>query len=534
MGGSPAVFALGAPADPTGPEVSRRQELALEEHSFAHDSVLGTSLELIVEAARPGDAVRCQVEVLAEIERLRAILSTYDPASEISRVSAGGTAVSTELRELLASYDFWSGRTGGAVDVRLGQVMRLWREAAQTGRAPEIEALRAALEAPGHLNVDALGKAYIIDRAVEIARRLVPAGLLNIGGDLRVWGDVDWVIGVADPRNPAENAPLLAEFALRDAAVATSGDYARPLSIGDQFFSHVIDPRTLQPAANVSSATVVARDCVTANALATAASVLSPTAGSALMALYRATGYYLVDQKGEAARRGGIIAIATSADAPAAPIAVAPGPAPVAAVSTATPAAAQPAAAPSPAWPKDFQVKVNFNIGVTPVASNPPGGPGAFGGPPGFGGPGAFRGGRGMMGKRPYVAIWIEDSNSKVIRVLGVLGNNPRYMADLTTFRTVVRALDQTKIRSVTRASRPNGLYSVVWDGLDMNGKAMPKGTYSVVIEINREHGRHAMANAVVVCDDQPHSVDIAATVESSASKVEYGPKPAPVVSATP
>jgi hypothetical protein len=139
-----------------------------------------------------------------------------------------------------------------------------------------------------------------------------------------------------------------------------------------------------------------------------------------------------------------------------------------------------------------------------------------------------------MMGKRPYVAIWVVNANNRVIRVLGVLGNNPRYETDLTSFRNAVRTFDQTKIRSVTRASRPNGLYSVVWDGLDEKGQAMPQGTYTVWIEINREHGRHALAKAVVACDDQPHSIAIAATVESSASKAEYGPKPAPAVSVIP
>jgi thiamine biosynthesis lipoprotein ApbE len=122
--GRTALFALGGPArPPTG--VAEQQRLALEDYTFAHDDILGTSLDMIVGAARPGDAVRCQEAVLAEIERLRAILSTYDPASEISRVSLGLQPVAApELRQLLAAYDDWSARTGGLVDARLNQVVR--------------------------------------------------------------------------------------------------------------------------------------------------------------------------------------------------------------------------------------------------------------------------------------------------------------------------------------------------------------------------------------------------------------------------
>src|SRR5882724_10168521 len=56
------------------------REWALGEFAFYHEGVLGTSMELIVQA---GDAGECERRVLGEIERLRRILSTYDPASEI-------------------------------------------------------------------------------------------------------------------------------------------------------------------------------------------------------------------------------------------------------------------------------------------------------------------------------------------------------------------------------------------------------------------------------------------------------------------
>jgi thiamine biosynthesis lipoprotein ApbE len=503
VGGRTALFALGGPALPPG-GVAQQQRLALEEFNYGQDDVLGTSLDLIVCAARPGDAARCHEAVLAEIERLRGILSTYDPASEISRVSLGlQPAAAPELRQLLAAYDAWSARTGGAVDARLGNVVRLWREAARTGRWPDPAALRAALHAPGALNVDALGKAAIIDRAVAVARRLAPAGLLNLGGDLRGWGDVTWTIGVADPVQPAENAPVLTTFPLRDAAVATSGDYARPFMLAGRAYSHLIDPRTLQPAGGTRSATVVATDCLTANALAAALSVMGPPGAASLADLGRTLGHLLVDRAGTVSR-GGIFATtaATSDSSPpqattdAGPATTATAPGATAPVASAV--AAKPAA-PAP-WPKGFQVAVNLLIG-----------------------------GSAGKGYRPYVAFWVEDTDGRMVRTLCLLGDDTRFINHLTGWRNASR---DAYYVGVTRATRPNGLYTVVWDGLDDDDRPVPQGTYRVCVELVREQGRHTSTTATVVCDDQPHTVDLAATVESGASKVEFGPKP--VVSAKP
>ena len=66
-----------------------RRAAAMDRFGAGYENVLGTSLDLIVETPRLAEAVECETRVLREIERLRRILSTYDPASEISRVMAG-------------------------------------------------------------------------------------------------------------------------------------------------------------------------------------------------------------------------------------------------------------------------------------------------------------------------------------------------------------------------------------------------------------------------------------------------------------
>lgn len=331
------------------------------------EGVLGTSLDLVIESARATDAVECAARVLAEIERLRRLLSTYDPASEIRRVMAGARVESVELAELLALYETWAGRTGGLIDINLGGVIAAWREATHTGRPPSEVELTSAATRSRAWNVDALGKGFIIERAVAIARRIAPGGLLDLGGDIRAWGETVWRIGVADPANPADNAPPLAQLTLREAAVATSGGYARFHTVGSERYSHLINPRTHRPLAVVGSATVVAADSVTANALALATSGGGAERGSALAAAHGATGYLFTDRAGGFTSGG-----------------------------TLTATAAAPAETPAPsAWPAGFQVTMQ-------VALKKHTGPREL--------------------YRPQVAVWIENAEGRIIRAITVWG----------------------------------------------------------------------------------------------------------------
>jgi thiamine biosynthesis lipoprotein len=212
-----------------------------EPHHFQYDFILGTSLDLVVCTPSAGVAERACQTVRDEIDRLRSILDTRDPASEISRLDASNddtSDVSHELTDVLGAYDWWERRTGGVFSIR-----------------------PAGRHTPR--NVDALGKAYILDRAAEAALNTSPSidgVLLDIGGDIVTWGRSS-EIGIADPRACYDNAAPLATLDLRNQAVATSGSYARG--------AHLTNSLNGRPAANDVAATVVATDAVTANALAT-------------------------------------------------------------------------------------------------------------------------------------------------------------------------------------------------------------------------------------------------------------------------
>ena len=279
-------------------------------HLFQYERVLGSSLDLRVRAENAAVAHRANAAVLAEIDRLEPVFSSFQETSELRRWQRTiGTAesLSPELLEVLATAERWQTLTGGAFHPGAEELTHLWRRAAAAGREPtegELAEKVARMEGPLWqldraagtatrlaecvLTLNAIAKGYIVDRACERALREpgVQRVLLNVGGDLRVASALeDGVgerIGITDPRQDAENAPLAAQIGVRDGAVASSGGSRRGLQVGERWYSHLLNPRTGLPVERVPGASVVAPTAMDADALATAFSILSPAESLAL------------------------------------------------------------------------------------------------------------------------------------------------------------------------------------------------------------------------------------------------------------
>ncbi|MCE9609144.1 MAG: DUF2271 domain-containing protein [Chthoniobacter sp.] len=475
---------------------------------FHHEGVLGTSLDLQVRAADAAQAGLVEAAVLGEIERLRKILSTYDPASEASRfqASSGPVRCSPELLDVLGFYDFWNGKSAGACNGHLGELIAAWKAAEKSGAAPNAAALqgivqrlalpgwkveRAAGTATrmpgGALTLDSIGKGYILSKAAVAVRVKVPAVpgfLLNIGGDIFANGQpvagTPWSVGVADPKRSADNAPPLTQLRLSDRAVSTSAAYERGFTVGGRRLSHILDPRTGQPAEGVASATVIAPSNATANALATVLCVLKPEEGLALARQTPDVECLIVAADGRQLRSP---RFATFEVAPGA-VATAPAGTPAAPVAKNT------------LWPAGFEVALALTLKVP-------------------------EGGRKV--KRPYVAVWVEDAAGKRVRTVTVWGNKRKYLPDLPAWWKLAQE-DQQWAQSVTRATRSAGQHRVVWDGLDDQGKSLAPGTYTVFLEANREHGSHAIQSGTIVCGAAPAKGTIPAGSEFDAAEISYGP----------
>src|SRR5262245_45603869 len=169
--------------------------------SFHFDHILGTSLDVWLIAPSAADAEKAEQAILDEIERLRLIFSTFDPKSEICLLnrSSGPTAASAEMIEVLREYESWQRRSAGAFNGQLGELVRTWAAAEKAGVEPSAETLARivlTVNRPGWeideanqtvtrltdqpLNLNSIGKGYIIQRAAAAARSKVLAlkGLL--------------------------------------------------------------------------------------------------------------------------------------------------------------------------------------------------------------------------------------------------------------------------------------------------------------------------------------------------------------------
>jgi thiamine biosynthesis lipoprotein len=122
--------------------------------------------------------------------------------------------------------------------------------------------------------------------------------VVNIGGDIQHMGDRAVTVGIADPCAPAENAPPIAAVRLANAGLATSGGYRRGFTLNGRRVSHIVDPRTGEPADRIASASVFAPDCATADALSTAFSVMEPSESVALADAMPGVGCLLIERDG--------------------------------------------------------------------------------------------------------------------------------------------------------------------------------------------------------------------------------------------
>jgi len=264
---------------------------------------MGTVVEITI--LDSGDNVEQALkDAFAEMRRIERLMSPHVPDSDLARLAAStsGVEVSAETLALLRRALVLNRASGGAFDPTLGAVKHLWGIEGETPRVPTTSELQKALARSGvsgmrleerrvvklvpHLEVDlgGIAKGYAVDRAGGILRQAgIRHASINAGGDLLLIGDREgrpWRIGVQHPRRPGE---VLAVVAAAGEAVVTSGDYERFFEVDGVRYHHLFDPETGQPARRCQSVTVVAADAATADALATAAFVLGPQAGSRLL-----------------------------------------------------------------------------------------------------------------------------------------------------------------------------------------------------------------------------------------------------------
>ena len=264
-----------------------------------------------------------RIALAAAVERVDQQMSPWKPDSDLMRLNRAtpGEWVSLppEIMAVLARALEIARLSDGAFDPGVGALVNAWgfgaervdpdaaaiRVARQWGQPPAHQSLelylaagRARKHADAPFDLCGIAKGYGVDQMTAVLQAHgVAHALAALDGELRALGTQasgePWAVAVESPEPGRRAARGVIELA--DLAVATSGDYRRWVQIGDARLSHTMDGRRAAPVNNgVASVTVLATDCMSADAWATALLVAGPAEGMALAQRMRLEALFIV------------------------------------------------------------------------------------------------------------------------------------------------------------------------------------------------------------------------------------------------
>jgi thiamine biosynthesis lipoprotein len=297
---SPESLARALRAD-EGANIAERGSLVVSVRRRA----MACEFEAQLAASRNDGSMAHVFAALDLVETLESQLTVYRDDSEVSLINqrAGLQSVPVEPRlfGLLKQAQRLHGETGGALDITSGPLSEIWGFSRREGRVPTDEQISAARDRVGmqhvqldlscetiafsrtgvSINFNSMGKGYALDRMAELLAVNAVDDFLLQGGKSSVLArgtqpggeQPGWRVGVRHPLRPNQR---MAEIALRNQALSTSGAGTQFFIRRGQRYGHILDPRTGRPAEGLYSVTVVAPTATEAEGLSTAFYVMGP------------------------------------------------------------------------------------------------------------------------------------------------------------------------------------------------------------------------------------------------------------------
>ncbi|MEA1881611.1 MAG: FAD:protein FMN transferase [Candidatus Marinimicrobia bacterium] len=253
--------------------------------------------------------------ILSAVDRQ---MSTYRLDSEISffnKLRSGvSLIISDGFSNVLNRAVYWGEKTRGALDVTVLPSVLVWRSGKRDREYPDqwepptdyevlVEMVKVGYDKinltgsnliKAHdgqmIDLNAIAKGWGVDQLFEYIRNDgVKNFMVEIGGEVRTLGKNNkgqsWKIGIDRPivgTMPGEN--IYSVVSVSNQAMATSGNYRNFKEYDNVPYSHIINPRTGRPTqSNIASVTVVAPNCMDADALATALNVMEVEEGLELV-----------------------------------------------------------------------------------------------------------------------------------------------------------------------------------------------------------------------------------------------------------
>nr|WP_232365165.1 FAD:protein FMN transferase [Salinimonas marina] len=276
-----------------------------------HGDTMGTTYNVKYVVSDQQQAVEgLQSKIDTRLQRINALMSTYDPESELSRFNQNRFTkpfvVSAETRTVVTEALRLSQVSKGALDVTVGPLVNLWgfgpnkrpeqvpsdEQIAQVRDYVGAQKLRVTDEGlqkthpQVYVDLSTIAKGYGVDEIAQILEKHdIHDYLVEIGGEMRVKGQrgdgSGWLIAIEKPVSSERAVQKILSVGTN--AIATSGDYRNYYEQDGVRYSHLIDPRTGKPIThNLVAVTVVDPSSMTADGLATALNVMGWDAAKAL------------------------------------------------------------------------------------------------------------------------------------------------------------------------------------------------------------------------------------------------------------
>lgn len=250
-----------------------------------------------------------------------ALLNRFDESSDIGRINGAKgrpTRVSPHTIVLLTAGIGISEQSGGAFNLCIGPLTRLWDFKSATPRIPNREEVDIArglcdwhavhieddtVTLPEGMDIDVGGiaKGYITDQVAAFLRAEgVEHALLNFGGNIVAIGPrpdgEPWRIGLQTPGGEIGRAHW-GVVSIQDESIVTSATYARHFEIDGEHYHHILDPRTGYPVKNkLHAVTARGKESLFADGVSTACFVMGAQEGANLAAGYGIETAFLTEE----------------------------------------------------------------------------------------------------------------------------------------------------------------------------------------------------------------------------------------------
>lgn len=240
-------------------------------------------------------------EIEAELKKFDDSLSPFNDSSVISRVNRNEELVTDSFFQACFKRSMEiSKETDGAFDITIAPIANAWGFGFKKGAFPDSLMIDSLRQFTGYekvsvvdgkvvkqdtrimLSCSAVAKGYSVDVVAHLLdRKGIKNYMVDIGGEVVVKGEnpkqAEWRIGINKPVDDSlsVNQELQTVLKVTDLGMATSGNYRNFYYKDGKKYAHTIDPRTGYPIQHsVLSTTVIAKDCMSADAYATAFMVM--------------------------------------------------------------------------------------------------------------------------------------------------------------------------------------------------------------------------------------------------------------------